>query len=779
MKRIFILAIAGFGMALPAHAQEDYSNVGFTLGALQKDVNTDSSKFLEYRDIPQGVVLPMLSFDGKKGSFRYNFLAKDITQKDQRYLFRLQNDDIKISGNYTGIPHNFGNGGKSLLGPVSENDWRLSDTTQQAYQGVIAVTPGTAVTPAFLTRLVQPGLDAAPANIDLKLLRGRGNLAMDFTPGKGNFEIGLSYLHERRSGTRAANGTSFGFGNVVETPEPLRYITQDLGVNASYKGDWGVAHAGVHFNDFKNAFDTFTWDNPFRSTDGTDPSAYQSPGSASKNGPVFGRMALTPDNKAVTESVGATLKFGTKTRLTADVAFGQWKQNKDPFIAWTTNTAIRTPDGALATTAPLPAANLDGKIDTTSLSAFFTTKLTDALGLHARYRRYDFDNKTPRYRLEEGYVRFDAVWEEIPRISVPYGYTSDMLDAYATYNRGVFGLEAGWKSNKMKRTFRESDDTTEHVFRVAADVHGDWIVLRGIGEFGNRDYSNYDAAASEDASFLEPGLPANQTVLRRPDQAKRDLTRLGGTVELSPGSGKLTAFASYFHTKFKYDQAPVPCEDVEDFQGQARYCSGGVQTPLGLINDKYDTFTAELSFAQGERTSVYAFYTYENGDILQDGRQSAATLNFNPADVWTSNITNKGNSFGAGVDFKLVPEKWFLNLTGRYQDINGNNAVTLLPGYSTSIYGTNPALAQCVNNASGPCSIPAFDDTTLTTVWGSLRYQFAKQWSAGVGLGYEDYKIKDAQTGNTLNYMPASFFLQADNRDYQAWVGYVNLNYKW
>ena len=61
----------------------------------------------------------------------------------------------------------------------------------------------------------------------------------------------------------------------------------------------------------------------------------------------------------------------------------------------------------------------------------------------------------------------------------------------------------------------------------------------------------------------------------------------------------------------------------------------------------------------------------------------------------------------------------------------------------------------------------------------SLRYQFAKHWTAGLGVGYEDYEIDDAQTGNTLNYMPSSFFLQANNRDYQAWVGALTLSYHW
>jgi len=65
----------------------------------------------------------------------------------------------------------------------------------------------------------------------------------------------------------------------------------------------------------------------------------------------------------------------------------------------------------------------------------------------------------------DGYVRFDAVWEEIPRITVPYGYTSDYLDVYATWGSGPLGLEAGWKHNKMARTFRETEDTSENVFR--------------------------------------------------------------------------------------------------------------------------------------------------------------------------------------------------------------------------------------------------------------------------------------------------------------------------
>src|SRR4029079_2285323 len=195
----------------------------------------------------------------------------------------------------------------------------------------------------------------------------------------------------------------------------------------------------------------------------------------------------------------------------------------------------------------------------------------------------------------------------------------------------------------------------------------------------------------------------------------------------------------------------------------------------GMVHDKYDTFTLEASLAPRERWNAYAFYSYEDGDILQNGRQSGSTLNFSPADVWTSNIVNKGNTFGAGLDFTLVPEKWFLGLVARYQKVDGNNDVTLQPGFSTSIYST-AGYADCVGTP-GPCGIPAFDDTQYTNVLGPVRYQLAKSWAAGAGVGYEKYELGDAQTGNNLNYMPSSFFLTANNRDYKAWVGYLNLTY--
>src|SRR5262245_22154562 len=149
-----ILPLLALALCPPALAQQDFEEVTVSIGALQKWFDTDSSKFLEYRDIPQGAALPAFRFLGRKGDLRYDLQGFDVTQRDQRYHGLVENDSFTLKGAYTGIPHNFGNGGRSLLSPLAPNDWRLSDTTQGAYQAAILAPPAAQVNYAFLSRLV-------------------------------------------------------------------------------------------------------------------------------------------------------------------------------------------------------------------------------------------------------------------------------------------------------------------------------------------------------------------------------------------------------------------------------------------------------------------------------------------------------------------------------------------------------------------------------------------------------------------------------------------------
>src|SRR5262249_34563769 len=153
---------------------------------------------------------------------------------------------------------------------------------------------------------------------------------------------------------------SFGFGNVVELPEPVDYLTQDVSATASVNRSWGSLRGIVRYNWFANDIPVLSFANPFRATDSTDPSAYTAPGTGSVNGPSLGRLARPPDTNAFTGAAGATFKLAGNTRVIADLSYGHWTQNHTPFIAYTTNTSINTPLNAVSLST-LPTDRLDGK----------------------------------------------------------------------------------------------------------------------------------------------------------------------------------------------------------------------------------------------------------------------------------------------------------------------------------------------------------------------------------------------------------------------------------
>ena len=742
---------------------EDWKSGTFSIGAQQRDVDTISSKFTEYREVPNGVIAPSFRFQGQKHAFRYDFFGENVKQTDPRFRMRMGEDKWRLEGEYNRIPHNFGNGGHTLLQQTSEGVWEMSDSLQRYFQTTIEAAPRSALTYPFLLNLVSPSL-AAANQVDVKLTRERGDLTFIAKPSDPT-EFRFTYARERRTGSRAASGTSFGFGNVVELPEPLHYLTEDFGGDGQYEGSWGVLRGGVHYNRFQNSVQSLTFDNPFRITDSTDGAAYTAPGSGSVSGPATGRISLPPDNEAVIANASVMFKIKNRTRLTADASIGQWSQNKSPFLAYTTNTAIISPLNA-ANVSTLPASKLDGKADVKSFNAFFTSQPVKDLWLTARFRAYELDNKTPRIRIP-GYVRFDGVWEDFPRISVPYGYKNDRFDATAGYRFGDVSLEGGFKHIKMERTFRETEDTSENGFTAAATVHtSDWLVFRGSYEKSKRDFAGLEIGKSEDASFQAVTAPANLLAVPsntlqtsgqplcpsgticnlRYDQANKDTERIGTTASLSPND-KVTFSVGYSRTK----------DDYPDSQ-------------FGLLTAKLDSISVDVDLSPNEKASLYAFYSYEKVANFQVGRQSGATVSTNVLDNWTSDVADKVNSIGAGADFTLVPEKWLLKLYGRYQKVNGNNSLFAPAGGA-------PALAR--TGIGGVQSFGTWDDTNITTVSAEAKYQFATDWAVSLGAWIEDYKFNDLASDGLTSYVPASFFLAANDGSYTAKVAYVRFTYHW
>jgi MtrB/PioB family decaheme-associated outer membrane protein len=719
--------------ALPSGFQ--IRRLDFGLAGVENDTN--SSKFREYRAVPGGVLLPFLRFSGDQ-KFRYDVAAWNVLEDDARYLVRAEPGAFSIGASFVKIPHQFGNQARSLLEENARGVLAMSDTLQQTFQRSneqrFAANPSS-VNYAYLNALVSPSLEAEdPFDVGLRRDRGQVDLALT---RDAPVEVRLSYFHEKRHGTRGS-GTAFGFNNVVETPEAIDYRTQDLRLSADWPQSWGLVRGALNFNQFVNSIPVQQFDNPFRAVDSTDPSAYQSPSSSSIGGPRFGGLALPPDNQAITGSLGAALKFGRNVRLSADASLGQWTQDED-FIPFSTNTAITTPVRA-TDPAALPARSLGGEINVFSFSSLLSLRPADGLGVTARYRRYDLSNETPRIQFPLGYVRFDGAWRDVPRISVPYGYTNDQLQATASYDFGRASLEGGYRYDGMARTFRESEHTTQNTLFASAHVRAsDWGVLRATVEQGSREFDHYDYAEAEHASFLAPASPTNLPELRRFDLANKDTTRFTGQLQLSPSANTTVALA-YIRGKDDYDDSTH-----------------------GLLTADNEAFTAEADYTPNERFSVFAFYTRENISSFQRGRQSGSTPSVNAADDWTADLQDKVDSFGGGANVSLAKDLVDLSVTGSWQEVDGNNDLESPPG------GT-PDLAT---------DIPVFDDTRLLTLNAELVWRIQRGWRLAVGGWFEDYEIEDANTTGLAYYVPSSFFLAAIDGAYRAHVLYIRASYSW
>jgi Putative outer membrane beta-barrel porin, MtrB/PioB len=728
--------------AVPVPSNFQSGEVDFGAQAVNEDTN--SSKFNEYRDIQNGFVIPLFRLDGQTDGFRYDLFGSNLRQRDGAYRVGLEKGWFRLDGDYQFIPHNYGNGAKSLENGVGDGVFVVSDALQAFNQAAIAKTNNT--TYPFVNALVQPSLAAAtPFDLDFNRQRANGLITLSPSP---SVSVKVGYFNEQKRGYREGFGTSFGFSNAVETPDDTHYLTQDVGADAELSGEWGVARAGVHYNWFRDSAPTQSFDNPFLATD--------SIGSSLLLGPSRGMIAQPPDSNAIVGSAGTTLKLGKTTRLSADFSHSTWNQDETPFIPYSTNSAITTP--VVATDpAALPARALAGKIDVTAFNAAFSTRPTDRLTFNARYRLYDLANDTGRITFP-GYVPFDGSWNATPRISVPYGYKDQRLDATLGYDLGAFTLEAGYKYDGMDRDFRETDKTTENTLHLAADVRRSWFVAHGGYEFGSRGFSGLEIERSEDASFVNPGTPTNIFATPsdqlcpagvvcnlRYDQAPRHLDKAFALVQLTPAD-RWSFDLAYTYEKSKYEDSA-----------------------FGLQSARYDSFTVEADYTPSAKWNVYAFYTREgNADSLL-GRQSGSTISVNPLDDWTSNVDDKINSVGAGATITIVPQKWTATLFARWQDVDGNNAFF-------APVGGAPYNGRV--DVGGVQSIPNYDDTKLTSVSAELKYGL-QRWAFSLGGWFERYHIDDSGTEGLSNYIPSQFFLNANNGSYQAVWGYVRASYRW
>ncbi len=738
-----LLAALVVALPLPAAAGDfNFALESFTTEWLGVSLDNNSSKFEEYRDLDEGFRIPDLKLVGSSSDGQ-RWLELNIingTRDDGRYTFGYGVDGkYKIGLDYNLIPHNFGNDARFLWSETSPGVFEIPDSVQAGLQGALTArkASGGAINYAYLNGLLSPLL-AVANSIDIGLQRDRTHLQVDIG-GLGDVRWALDVKNEKRSGNRAY-GASFGFGNVTEMPEPVEYNTTDLELSADWSGqNYGMV-TGIRHSVFKNDVSTMYWDNPFRITDGTDGSAYTGPSTSTINGAVRGFADLAADNKASTIFANGHGKAGSWW-LNGNLAYTQMRQN-DELLPYTLNTAIVGIDehgNRFNATDPnnLPDRTADRKVDVTVVNASAGTKFGKDWSLTFRYNYYDYENNSPRYELP-GYVRYQAVWEAIGRVTVPYAYTKEDISGELAWDINTANrLAFSYKLRSMDREYRETEGTDEDVFKVSFDSKpSSMITIRASWENADRSINGEYLTEAQEYSFLEPEGINNQPGLRKYAQAARKYDDYTAQVQFFP-IDTLQISVGVTSRDEKYDESA-----------------------FGLASDDVMQYNAEVDYSPGENLNFFVFGHTSDRESFQNGRQSGASPSTNPRDDWDILLNEQTDTYGFGLEAKPI-DKVKISLTGNWSKSDGE------ADFQTP---ANSSLAAVKD-------IDNYEDIELFTGKASVVWQVKEHVKLGLGYLYEDYTLDRFILQGLQSYLPAALLLAANEGSYQADVYMVQVGF--
>jgi len=741
-KLLSLTLVAGllFGVAtLPAAGQETSADQATVkgkviLGPQGVDGRRVSSKFTEYRDVPNDFVFGVFDFSLAKGNRYLTFYADRIRQRDARYAVAVGDyGRYRAEFVWDKIPHRFSFNARTLYVQPEPGVFTVSDEIRTLVENAVGNGGFNAAANIGAGRsLLSSFLDGVHP-IDLGLQRDKGILDLAYTPTVP-LSFGLTASREKRTGNREA-GASFGFNFANEIPEPIDYITTDLDARAEYAKPWGTLQAGLAVSLFDNEIESMIWDNPLRVTDQT----YVTPFGAyvNGNGAARGQMALAPSSNSERAYFKGLVKVAKYTRLYGTFSFGIFNQNA-PLLPYTINSALVADyPGALTP----PRATAQAKADVTSFDLSVNSRLVKSLYVKAGFRYYNFDDRTVAMDLP-GYTFIGQIWEDTPIAVEPYSFMRSKAYADLTWHlMRSTSLHVGYSYSRIERTEGEeiegADENTSHenTFKVSLDSNVlDWLWLRGAYLHGARRWS-LDAT---DVIYI-PGF-----AFKRYFESDRNRDSVNALIGLSP---------------------------VRNFDLELSYSLGVDNYPTtsyGLKKSDFSSYGADLTYTLGKSSSLFGFYTHELYKGDQADRQSPADVFVtDPANDWTALLEDHVNTVGAGFNTALVKDKATLNVTYSFSRVQGTSLLATPAG------GT-PATA--VNFTQG------IDSTRIQILRAYLQWKLRSNLSVGLSYWFEQWDLDDiVRNDYAVNYVTAAsgMYMGALQPGYLYHVGSLMFIYSW
>ncbi len=658
-----------------------------------------SSKFFEYRDVPRDAIFPSFKLSVERGDAFVRVLASRIRQDDGRYWISAgEYGRFRADFTYDRIPHRFSFFGQTLFVQPSAGLYTVPDELRSLLQNAVGNGAANSNLNMPIARAMLKGFLPGVHDIDLGLQRNRYTLSLNYRPGVP-WTLNLTAFRERRDGSRPF-GTSFGFSNVLELPEPIHYTTSELNASAEYSRPWGTLQAGCYVSLFDNEHESLTWDNPYRLTDQTFSTAY-----LNGNGAATGRTALPPSNSALKFYFNGTVKLLKLTWIHATASYGTLSQNA-ALLPYTTNTAIAADPAGFAGALLPPRATAQTGAHITNFDLSLTSRIVSRTSLTLGFRYYDFANATESLDVA-GRARFDQVWEVTPGPISLYAFNKahlysdlrfDLLRntsvklsySYSTIERSQGPEAESGESNQ--------DQDREHALKIALDsLPLDWASFRVSYVYSDR---RWELTGKEFfyAPFFNFGRYYNANRIRQ---------GLNVLAQLSP-----------------FQRLDIA---LSGMLGKDRY----PKSDYGLKVFDLVMYGLDLSYALSSASSVYGFFAHERYRTDQSARESNADVfSPDPGDDWSARITDTVDTYGLGTILAVKKDVLVLDLSYSYSKAVGSSFLSSPAG---GLYLIAPPVQYT----------RPLDETGLETVLAKLTWRLSARFALSLGYWYERYAIRD------------------------------------
>jgi MtrB/PioB family decaheme-associated outer membrane protein len=634
---IFAIVISLVVSVVPCAAQEQQQEQqqpapawegSLVFGVQVLEGDRGSSKFEEYRDVPSGPWLDLLSIareDAKTGKY----LLLDTSRpgmRDARATLRVGRYGVYgLEIYWDKTPHLLSLTGRTIF-QQSGSTFTLPDAVQEKLQEIAAkdldpIATGTQIDTAAFGAIVNGLAQPTALRVD------RETVAVSFNREVNErVAYSASLSNERRTGNMPI-GTAFSFTNQVELPMPVDYRTRDVNADVEYRARRGVVRLGYWGSFFENENAALVWDNPISAADAA-------------GAPSRGRLPLAPSNRSHTLSLTGAVDLGRDTRLTGVLSAARWTQD-DALLPYTINSALGAP--------AVPYDSADAKIRSTLAEFVLTSRPADGVSLTARYRQRKVRNRTPQ-RVFDVVVIGDAELADEEVETEPSSFETRNLSLDAGWDiRPKLALRLGAERETWKRTHREVGKTDEDTLQTSLDYRPSEKLLARLSLKRSRREidGTYDGGEAQ--------LPQ----LRKFDEADRDRDSIALLLDYSPGERWSTT---------------LTVNSADDDYKNSLY---------GLRDDRVRDVSLDAAYAVSDRTSIFAGVSFERYRYRMDSRYRPVTggqLIDDPLNDWRSTSKDTVRTYWLGCNRTVIPDKLDWDVSFSFTDGKGQVDAVGVPG---------------------------------------------------------------------------------------------------